>query len=92
MPSLMILLFIYSSLGFAKVRTCYREITQAEKNECMLFERDQAVGRLMTKVSEYCAKTEAVREAKGGSIYPMLLDECLAKTLDRLTKRVDEID
>ncbi len=58
----------------------------------MAFERDQAVGRLMTKVTEDCAKDDEVKDAKGGSIYPMLVDECMAKRLDRLAKRMDGND
>lgn len=93
MSSLLILtVLLISSLSYARIKDCHKEITQAEKNECMLYERDLAVGRLMTKVTEYCAKTDDVKEAKGGSIYPMLVDECMAKTLDRLTKRMGELD
>ena len=89
---LLITLLLFSSLSYARIIDCHSEITQSEKNECMAFERDQAVGRLMTKVTEDCAKDEEVKDAKGGSIYPMLVDECMAKKLDRLTKRMDEKD
>jgi hypothetical protein len=93
MSSLLITtLLLFSSLSYASIRDCHREITQSEKNECMAFERDQAVGRLMTKVTEDCAKDDEVKDAKGGSIYPMLVDECMAKRLDRLAKRMDGND
>ncbi len=86
MPFLIVTVLLLSTLSFAKIKDCYKEVSQAEKNECMLFERDQAVGRLMTAVTESCATEDEVQESRGGSIYPMLLDECMTKKLDHLTK------
>jgi hypothetical protein len=79
----------FASLSFAGTKECHIEVTQAEKNECMLFERDQAVGRLMIKITKWCAEKDEVKESLGGSIYPMLLDECMARKLDKLAKKVD---
>lgn len=91
MPSLLIIAMslLFSSLSFARTKECHAEITQADKNECMLFERDRAVGRLMIEITKWCADKDEIKESLGGSIYPMLLDECMAKKLDKLAKKVD---
>lgn len=90
MKLLLALIFaFYAPYSLAKVNECYKEISQADKNECMLFERDRAVGRLMIEITTWCADKDEVKESLGGSIYPMLLDECMAKKLDKLAKRIE---
>ena len=90
MPSLLIALVLYSSFALAKISDCHREISQADKNECMTFEKDRAIGKLMKRVTEYCAEKDQVSDSKGGSIYPMILDECMTKELLELTQEVDD--
>ena len=91
MPILLIMAMslFFSSFSYAKVNDCYKEISQAAKNECMLFERNKSVGRLMAKITRWCADKEELQESMGGSIYPMLLDECMAKKLDYLSKHIE---
>jgi len=88
--SLVFFFLLIPILSSAKFNDCYKEVTQADKNECMLYERDLAVGKLMEEVTTYCSKQDEIKEAKGGSIYPMLVDECMAKKLNQLTGLVDE--
>lgn len=83
-------LLSFSLMGFAKISDCYKEVTQAGKNECMAYERDLAVGRVMMEVTESCAEKEEIKASKGGTIYPMLLDECMANQLNELVEQVEE--
>ena len=89
MPIALVLALLVSLNSFAGTKQCHRELSQADKNECMAFERDKAVGTLMTRVTEYCSHDSEIQEAKGGSIYPMLLDECMTRELLGLVKKVD---
>ncbi|MBA2405922.1 MAG: hypothetical protein H0V66_14190 [Bdellovibrionales bacterium] len=89
MPILMLLLLL-SPLGFTREQDCRKNDSWAEKNECMAFERDQAVGRLMTKVTEDCAEESKVEDSEGEREYQMVLDECMVKKLDDLSKRIDK--
>jgi hypothetical protein len=91
MPILLIMAMslFFSSFSFAKFNECYKEISQAAKNECMLFERDKSVGKLMAKITKWCADKEELKASVGGSIYPMLLDECMAKKIDYLSKHIE---
>ncbi len=90
MPSLLIIaLVFYSSLSMAKTSECYREVSQADKNECMAFEKNKAIGKLMKKVTEYCADKGQVSDSKGGSIYPMVLDDCMTKEILELAQEVE---
>ena len=43
----------------------------------------------MIEITKWCADKDEIKESLGGSIYPMLLDECMAKKLDKLAKKVD---
>jgi len=85
-------LLFCSFLTLASPRDCYKEQNQSDKNECMLFERDRAVGRVMTEVTEYCADQDEIRAAQKGTHYLMLLDECMAKELNNLARDVEEED
>jgi len=52
------------------------------KKECLEFESDQAVGRLMLKISSRCLNENE-----------FIYHECVAKTVDELTKReVEDLD
>jgi hypothetical protein len=74
--------FLYISLPLlATTQDCYRLDETEVRNKCMQFESDQAVGRLMTKLSDKCEGTEEFK-----------FHECLAKNLDELTKKVRELD
>jgi hypothetical protein len=86
MPILIVMVLFLTKPILAKIKDCYKEVSQAEKNECMAFQRDQAAWGFMTAVTEYCAAEEEIHESLGGSIYPMLLDECMAKKLGLLTR------
>ena len=52
----------------------------------MMFEKDRAIGRFMKELTEKCAEEKEIKESKGGSIYSMLLDECMVEELDDLSK------
>ena len=82
-----LLLFIFSSESFARPRDCYKKISQANKNECMTLERDKAIGQLMIKITLDCSEKEEIKESKGGTIYPMLLDECMTLEIRRIIKQ-----
>jgi hypothetical protein len=71
--------------AFSK-QNCLREITQAEKNECMTLLKNEAIGDLVTVISIYCSHKKVIKESEGGTIYPMLLDECMEKEFRRLIK------
>jgi hypothetical protein len=88
MSKILILLFLISS-SFANTDSCEQEVTQVEKNECMIFERNKAIGDLMKKVTIRCSRTPELKAAKGGSIYPMLLDECIEKEVRRLVESLE---
>jgi uncharacterized protein YecT (DUF1311 family) len=91
MSRLPIIIFVLISLpSFADVKDCHRQVSQADKSECMMFEKDRAIGRLMTEITKECAEKKEIRESKGGSIYPMLIDECMIKEINSLWKYVDE--
>lgn len=90
MKSFLILLTLVSSSLWARTSDCLKEASQADKNECMSYERDKAVGELVKKVTEKCTKDLELEESEGGSIYPMLLDECLAKEFRSLKKSISE--
>lgn len=74
------LLFISFPL-LAATQDCYRLENIEVRNECMQFESDQAVGRLMTKLSDKCEGSEKYK-----------FHECVAKSLDELTMKVRELD
>lgn len=82
------MLMLYVPISLSSNRNCLKEKSQVEKNICMLFERDQAIGRLMTEVTIWCANKnkENVKEPLGGLNYSMLLDECMAKKLNDLAR------
>lgn len=84
---ILILLITFSLPSFAKLKDCYAKVSQAEKNECMTFEKDQVIGQLMTRITLICSEKEEIRDSKGGSIYPMILDECIAKEITKLLKK-----
>lgn len=65
---------------FASTTDCYQEEDPRDKRDCMIFERDQAIGRLMSKLTRSC---EAEAE--------WMVDECMAKKLDELTGQVEEM-
>lgn len=90
MKSFLILMLLFTTSIFANTLDCYKEVTQADKNECMAFERDQAIGRLVKNVTEKCADENEISDSQGGSIYPMLLDECMAKEFNKLAKDKEE--
>lgn len=74
------LLFISFPL-LAATQDCHRLENVEVRNECMQFESDQAVGRLMTKLSDKCEGSEKYK-----------FHECVAKSLDELTNKVRELD
>lgn len=89
MKSMLLLLALsISQPALASLRDCYRQVSQADKNECMMFEKDRAIGRFMKELTEKCAKDEEIKESKGGSIHSMLLDECMVEELDDLSKKL----
>lgn len=90
MYRLVILLSLFSLNSFAGLQDCHRQVSQADKSECMLFEKDRAIGRLMSEITKSCALRAEIRESKGGSIYPMLIDECMVKEINELSKYVGE--
>ena len=55
-----------------------------------MLQRHNSVGRLMAKITRWCAEKEELKESIGGSIYPMLLDECMANKLDYLSKNIEK--
>lgn len=55
MPSLLTSLVLCSSFALAKISDCHQEISQADKNECMSFEKVKALDKLMKKVTKFCA-------------------------------------
>lgn len=89
MLSFIALILLYSSASFANVRDCDSEMDQEERNECMAFERDRAVGKLMSKVTKECAGELEDRDAEDDANYPMLLDKCMTKKLLKLSESVD---
>lgn len=86
------LLFISAMLmslsAAASLRDCYRQVSQADKNECMMFEKDRSIGRFMKELTEKCAEEDEIKESKGGSIHSMLLDECMIEELDDLSQKM----
>ncbi len=84
--SILVLFISHSTL--ASLRDCYRQVSQADKNECMMFEKDRAIGRFMKELTKKCAQDEEIKESKGGSIHSMLLDECMIEELDDLSKKL----
>jgi len=44
----------------------------------------------MAKITRWCAQKEELKASIGGSIYPMLLDECMANKLDYLSKHIEK--
>jgi hypothetical protein len=87
---LFILALIFSFTSLAKIHDCYKEETQENRNECMLFERDKAVGQLMAVVTKSCANRIGEQTTKTEAIYPMLLDECMANELSELARQVSK--
>lgn len=91
MKSLLLLIPLFiSQTALASLRDCYRQVSQADKNECMMFEKDRAIGRFMKELTEKCAEDEEINESKGGSIHSMLLDECMIEELDDLSKALNK--
>lgn len=86
MTYLIIFLVSLANGVHASVQDCYRQITQADKNECMTFEKDRAIGRFMAAITKKCARDKEVRESAGGTLQSMLLDECLINELQDLTQ------
>jgi hypothetical protein len=77
---------IFSLTASASLRDCYRQVSQADKNECMMFEKDRAIGRFMKELTQKCAGNEEIKDSKGGTIHSMLLDECMINKLDDLAE------
>ena len=87
---LLIVLTFLSFNTFAGLQDCRRQVSQADKSECMLFEKDRAIGRLMTEITKSCAERSEIKESKSGSIYPMLVDECMIQEINTLLKYVED--
>jgi hypothetical protein len=87
----MIYLIIFLvSFAHASVRDCYRQITQADKNECMTYEKDRAIGRFMAALTKKCSREKEVKESAGGTLQSMLLDECLIRELREVTQDLSD--
>lgn len=90
---LMALFILYLPL-FAQAmssKECTKKITQAEKNECMALLKDEAIGNLVRNVSIYCSEKNEIKESEGGTIYPMLLDQCLEEEFRHLNRIFNQI-
>ena len=76
------LTFLFISFPLlATTQDCYRLDDIDVRNECMQFESDQAIGRLITKLSDKCQDNEKYK-----------FHECVARSLDELTNKVRELD
>lgn len=91
MKLLLFLLLTITSVQASR-RDCYRQITQADKNECMMYEKDRAIGRFMATLTKKCAGRPEVKEASGGTLQSMLLDECLIEELNEMEKEASHKD
>lgn len=70
---------------------CQKKITQAEKSECMELIKDEAIGDLVTHITVYCSEKKEIKESEGGTLYPMLLNQCLEKEFKHLDKIFNEL-
>ena len=89
---LLFCLLLFGSNLYASVTDCYGYLDQREKDECMSFERDQAVGHLMTSIGVYCSEKESVKKSQGKKSHSMKIDECMAKELEDLAIYVEQGD
>jgi len=87
----MALLIPVLTQAFSK-QDCLSEITQSEKSECMTLLKNEAIGDLVSVVSVYCSHKKEIKESEGGTIYPMLLDECMEKEFRGLVKTFQRQD
>ena len=81
-------LFLLSQ-ALADSDDCQNEITQGEKSHCMTYERNLAIGELMKKVTIRCSKNPEIKVSKGGSLYPLLLDECIEKEITKISEELE---
>jgi hypothetical protein len=82
MRNLLISFIVFISFPLlATTQDCYRLDDIDVRNECMQFESDQAIGRLITKLSDKCEGDEKYK-----------FHECMANHLDELTKKIRELD
>lgn len=65
----------------ATTQDCYRLDDIEVRNECMQFESAQAIGRLMIEVIDKCERKEEYK-----------FHECVAKSMDKLARKIEELD
>ena len=89
MLKIIILFLLLLSQAIAASDDCQNEVTQVEKSHCMTYERNLAIGELMKKVTIRCSRNPEIKASKGGSLYPLLLDECIEKEITEISQELE---
>lgn len=85
---LLALVLVLPLAAFAQADNCENPETQIELNICSAKAAKEALLGLEQKIYMVCAQKEEIAQSRGGSIYPLLLNLCVAEKLEQITKKL----